>query len=188
MKSIPRATLTQLHFLLAAFMFPVALMFLVTGGLYTWGVKGSYVSSTFDIPVDAPIQPEQASLEILMRDLLEQRHITLPSGTPSLRKVGTSFQLEWTGSNRDVLLEPTEDPLVARLSVKETTWYRNFVQLHKAKGGMLFKVYAAALAIALFLMLATGFLLAWQVPRFRNQSVGVAVAGLLLFAIMVVAS
>jgi len=188
MKSIPRATLTQLHFLLAAFMFPVALMFLVTGSLYTWGIKGSYVSSTFDIPLDSPIQSEQASLETLMRDVLEQRDIALPSGTPSLRKVGTSFQLEWTGSERDVLLEPTENPLVARLSVKETSWYRNFVQLHKAKGGILFKVYAAALAVSLFLMLATGFLLAWQVPRFRNQSVGVAAAGVLLFVIMVVAS
>lgn len=188
MQSIPRATLTQLHFLLAAFMFPVALMFLVTGGLYTWDIKGSYVSSTFEIPLDAPIQPDQASLETLLRDLLQQRDIALPSGNPSIRKVGTSFQLEWTGSERDVLLEPTADPLVARLSVKETTWYRHFVQLHKAKGSVLFKVYAAMLAVSLFLMLATGFLLAWQVPRFRKQATGVAAAGILLFAIMVIAS
>ena len=188
MTAVPRATLTQLHFLLAAFMFPVALMFLITGGLYTWDIKGTYVTNTFEIPLDEPIQPDQASLEALLRDLLQQRKIALPSGSSSVRKVGTSFQLEWTGSERDVLLEPTADPLVARLSIKETTWYRHFVQLHKAKGGALFKVYAAMLAISLFLMLATGFLLAWQVPRFRKQASGVAATGLLLFAFMVIVS
>ncbi len=44
-----RMTLTKIHLLLAAFMFPVALMFLVTGGLYTWRFKGSYVSTSSDV-------------------------------------------------------------------------------------------------------------------------------------------
>jgi hypothetical protein len=42
----------------------------------------------------------------------------------------------------DVIIEPTSQPLIAKLKVKNTSWHRQFVQLHKAKGGIPFKVYA----------------------------------------------
>ena len=67
--------------------------------------------------------------------------------------------LEWTGSSKDVILEPTDKKLIAKLTVKHTTWYRHLVQLHKAKGGNPFKVYAAILAISLALLLASGLTL-----------------------------
>ena len=67
------------------------------------------------------------------------------------------------GTDIAELEEPTSDELFAKLTISETTWYRNLVQLHKAKGGQLFKVYAAGLAISLFIILLSGFLMAWQV-------------------------
>jgi hypothetical protein len=96
--------------------------------------------------------------------------------------------LEWTGSSRDVVFEPTTDPLSYQLSVKETSWYRTFVQLHKAKGGVLFKVYAASLAVALFIILGSGLWLALQIPRFRKLTLGVFALGSLSFVLMVVLS
>jgi hypothetical protein len=78
------------------------------------------------------------------------------------QRIGSSFKLEWTGSNIDVVVEPTLQPLIAKLQIKNTSWHRQFVQLHKAKGGALFKVYATAFATALLLLLISGFTMAWQ--------------------------
>jgi len=180
-----RAVITKVHLLLAAFMFPVALMFLVTGGFYTWGIKGEYVSQSYEIALTSPLSADAVALTDRAIAELEQRSVSPPSGEPKLKKAGTSYQLEWTGAARDVVLEPTADPLIAKLVIKETTWYRNLVQLHKAKGGQIFKFYAAALAISLFTILASGFLLAWQVPKLRRLASMFAFAGLAMFALVV---
>jgi hypothetical protein len=182
---VNRLTLTKIHMLLAAFIFPVALMFLVTGGFYTWGIKGSYVSETHQLPLDQPLTDDQTMLVELTEQTLQQLSIAPPSGGAKVKKVGTSFQLEWTGRARDVVLEPTADPLVAKFTVKETNWYRNFVQLHKAKGGQLFKFYAAILAVSLFSILLSGFLMAMQIPKYRKMSMVAALMGIGLFIVMV---
>jgi hypothetical protein len=65
-----------------------------------------------------------------------------PSGQAKIKRIGSSFKLEWTGSNIDVVVEPTLQPLIAKLQIKNTSWHRQFVQLHKAKGGALFKDFA----------------------------------------------
>jgi len=183
-----RMTLINVHMLLAAFMFPVALMFLITGGLYTWGIKGGYETLTVPVSLAQPLTSDAQALRALAAAELERLGIEEPTGGAGVKAGGTSFKLEWTGANRDVVLEPTNDPLVAQLSVKDTSWYRQFVQLHKAKGGQVFKVYAAALAVALFTILASGFLLALQVPRLRRVAITTALSGLVLFALVVLAS
>ena len=78
--------------------------------------------------------------------------------------------------------------LKAKLTIKETTWYRNLVQLHKAKGGQIFKFYAAGLAIALFIILASGFLMAWQIPKYRRQALFCSAAGIFVFLLMIASS
>jgi hypothetical protein len=183
-----RITLINIHMLLAAFMFPVALMFLVTGGLYTWDIKGGYETETFPITLAQPLNADASALRTIVEAELERRGIASPTGSASVKSGGTSFKLEWTGSNRDAVLEPTDDLLVAKLSVKETSWYRQFVQLHKAKGGRVFKVYAAALAVSLFTILASGFWLALQVPKLRRLAVTTAVSGVGVFVLVVLTS
>ncbi|MDG1462655.1 MAG: hypothetical protein P8R04_03720, partial [Gammaproteobacteria bacterium] len=170
------------------FMFPVAIMFLVTGGLYTWGYKGGYDTTSYDISVPAGIPADLDQLTELVVSELQRREIAKPEGKAKLKKSGTSYKFEWTGSSRDVALEPTFEPLVFRLTVSETTWYRTFVQLHKAKGGKLFKYYAAALAVALFIILGSGLLMAMQIPRFRSLSLGTLAVGFLSFVLIVMAS
>jgi hypothetical protein len=104
-------------------------MFLVTGGFYTWGIKGSYDSDVHTIAV--------------------------------------------------------EKPLTAKLTIKDTTWYRHLVQLHKAKGGQLFKIYAAVLAVSLFVILFSGFIMAWQVPKYRRRALVFSAAGVGMFLLMI---
>jgi hypothetical protein len=186
--SFNRATLTQVHLLLATFMFPVALMFLVTGGLYTWDIKGDYASQAHTVALDSPLVADAGQLKALAERELQRLGVAVPSGGFGVKKAGTSFQLEWTGVERDVVLEPTTDALNARLVIKDTGWHRHFVQLHKAKGASPFKIYAAFLAVALFVILLSGFLLAWQVPKYRRLAAGCALAGFATFVVLAAVS
>lgn len=179
-----RPTLIKIHLLLATFIFPVALMFLITGAFYTWEVKGSYVSDVHTLPLETPLVDNKQALVTLVERELQRLSVAPPSGKAKIKKTGTSFQLEWTGSKRDVILEPTSDQRLAKLTIKETTWYRNFVQLHKAKGGQLFKVYAAVLAASLFIILLSGFLMAWQIPKYRKMALTCSTAGVVVFVLM----
>jgi len=185
MSTSNRMTLVKIHMWLAAFLFPAVTMFLVTGGLYTWGVKGSYSDEVHHLQLQQPLMADAAELQQLVERELQQRSIDAPSGHMKVKKAGTSFKAEWTGSERDVVLEPTGEPMSARLIVKDTSWYRTLVQLHKAKGGQPFKVYAAVLSVSLFAILATGFVIAFQMPRHRRSAASAAIAGVVLFLVMV---
>jgi hypothetical protein len=39
---------------LAAFILPVAMLFVITGALYTWGIKGDYETQTVVLPLKQP--------------------------------------------------------------------------------------------------------------------------------------
>ncbi len=181
---IQRNTLMRVHMLLAAFVLPVAIMFLVTGGLYTWGQKGSYVTETVELPLAQPITGDEALLTGLVTQVLSDRGLQPPSGGAKIKKAGTSFLFEWTGADIDIELEPTADPFVAKLKIKDTTWYRHLVQLHKAKGGILFKYLAAFFAVSLLVILISGTLMAMQLPKYRGQALLAMAGG---FAVLITA-
>lgn len=183
-----RAILVKLHVLLAAFMLPAMLMFLVTGALYTWGIKGGYQTQKIELTLDQALPSDKSALAAIITRELQARDLSVPSGQPNLKEVSGAYQLEWTGANRDVLLASATDPLKATLTVKDTTWYRHVVQLHKAKGGVVFKVYAALMALSLLLLLLSGVLMALQMPKLRMLTLGTIGAGVLAFVLMIVLS
>jgi len=181
---ITRIQLMKVHAVLAAFTLPVAIMFMVTGALYTWGIKGSYTNEVYEVPLTEILTPELTTLTSLVVKELDQRDISLPEGKAKVKKIGSAFMLEWTGSTKDISLEPTGRDLVAKLTVKETSWYRNLVQLHKAKGGVVFKVYAAFFAFVLGMLLISGFMMAWQTPKLKQITLGAFAAGIMSFIVI----
>jgi len=178
----------KVHTVLAAFILPVTIMFFVTGAFYTWGIKGSYDATDYELHLQKPIQDDLVELVTLATKELKKQNIEIPSGQAKIKRIGKSFMLEWTGSNKDIILKSTTRPLVAKLKIKNTSWYRQFVQLHKAKGGKSFKVYAAAFATTLLLLLITGFIMAWQTPKLRKLTLLSASLGIVIFFVMVLSS
>ena len=178
--------LTKLHLLLAAFIFPVILMYIVTGALYTWGIKGSYLTDqVHGVALVVPLTTDIDAAKMLIKQELQALSLAAPTGGADFDRMDDGlFEFEWEGSQRVVLLESTADPLVARLTIQEAGWHRSFVQLHKAKGGTAFKVYAVGLATGLVLLLASGFVMAWQVPRYRRPAVTASALGVGLFIAM----
>jgi hypothetical protein len=180
---VSRLFLTKLHLLLAAFLFPAILMFLVTGALYTWGETGRIDETKREVALAAPLdaKSEPAMRAIALAELAKAG-LEAPSGKARLREAGGQSSFEWVGSRRDVIVEPTADPLKATVTVKEASLHRTMVQLHKAKGGTLFKIYATVLAVALFLLVVSGVIMGWQVPALRRLTVWGSGAGLVAFA------
>lgn len=180
-----RITLTKIHLILAAFMFPVLIMFLVTGSLYIWKVSGSTESSDYDITLSSPLEENEASLTAIVEKELQRLNIAAPTGAIKVKATPKVIQYDWSGSKRDIHFEAPLGSLDAKMTIKEGSWYRNFVQLHKAKGRLLFKIYASFLAVSLFLLLASGFVMAWMIPKYRKMTAVAASSGLLLFVVLV---
>ncbi len=179
-----RIILMKAHSLLAAFVLPAAIMFMVTGAFYTWGIKGNYTKDVYEIPLNTPIQSDVSELTDLALIELQKLDADYPEGQPKIKVYGNHFLLEWTGSSKDVILEPTDNELIAKLTVKHTSWYRNLVQLHKAKGGVAFKIYAVVFSISLGVLLISGFIMAWQTPRLKRLTLISSLAGLCSFVII----
>jgi hypothetical protein len=171
----------KIHALLAAFILPVAVMFAITGSMYTWGIKGSYSSDVYNIELNQPLTADVAALTKLAESELKAIDISAPEGKPKLKTYGNHFLLEWTGSSKDLILEPSDNKQLARLTIKHTSWYRNLVQLHKAKGGTAFKVYAAIFATVLGILLISGFIMAWQTPRLKAATMASCLLGIISF-------
>ena len=184
-----RLFLTKLHLWLAALLFPAILLFLVTGALYTWGVTGKTQNIERTVAIQAPLNPDdkQALRQIALAELAKL-DLDEPSGQERVKKTASSFSFEWTGSRRDVTVEPGRSPLLAKVTIKEASLHRMMVQLHKAKGGILFKIYATVLAAALFLLVATGLLIGLKSPSFRSATVFGSASGLVVFAGLLLAS
>ncbi len=185
---ISRIVLMKVHVLIALFILPVAIMFFVTGAFYTWGVKGEYETTVQKLYLKTPLQEELSFLVNVAEEELNKQKVSLPTGKAKIKKIGKSFQLEWTGSSKDIVLEPTANPLIAQLKIKNTGWHRHFVQLHKAKGGITFKVYATILAVGLLFLLISGFIMAWQLSNFRKMTLTSTIFGLMFFVAMFISS
>lgn len=176
-----RLFLTKAHLIIAAFVFPAIAMFLATGALYTWGNTGEVVETEHVIQLDAPLAKDEDAMLALATRELARLDLSPPSGKDRIRSMGDSWSFEWTGAQRDITIAPGESANQAVLTVKEASLHRVFVQLHKAKGSTLFKVYASVLAAALLLLVASGLAIGLMVPAFRGLTIWTSGAGLLAF-------
>jgi hypothetical protein len=178
---VNRTLLTKLHLGFAAFMFPAVLMFLITGGLYTWGNKGEWYEESASIVLNAPLtQQSEGDITSLAVQQLVERDLPIPSGALTVTE-GEGASLSWIGARSEISISQGETPLVANVDVKEASFHRWLVQLHKAKGSTVFKVYASFLATVLFLLVASGIAMGLQVKAMRKLTIGSSIAGLAAF-------
>lgn len=173
-----------IHTVLAAFFLPMGIMYAITGGLYGLGITGGYHTTQTTIQLQAPLNGELSTMVALAEAELARAGVAPHSGGASIKTGGTSYFLEWTGTQRDVQLHPTNDPLIATFKLRETGTHRYFVQLHKAKGGTLFKWFAAVWMVGLVALFLTGGVMAFMAKPYRRLAAITAVTGVVVFACM----
>lgn len=176
-----RAFLTKLHLALAAFMFPAVLMFLVTGALYTWGNKGDWYEESAVVELSQPLaEQSEGDITSLAVQQLVERDLPIPSGALTI-EMGEGASLTWNGARSEIELKSAEDSLTAQATIREASFHRWLVQLHKAKGSTFFKVYATALAAVLFLLVASGLVMGLQSKPMRRLTLTSGALGVLAF-------
>ena len=178
---INRQLLTKLHLVAAILVLPALLLFCATGLLYTWGIKGTFETTVQKIQLEHPLKAELPALLNIVEQTLKEQNLPQPTGAARIKTLGDSFQLEWQGARQAIILEPTGNPNVAKLKIKQANWHRHFVQLHKAKGGIAFKIYASALTLGLLLIFISGYIMAWQIPKLRKTTALSTILGIAIF-------
>ncbi len=78
--SLDRVLLVKAHMALAAFILPVAMLFVITGALYTWGIKGGYETQTILLPLRESMQNNKTWLSALAVQELNRRSLKVSSG------------------------------------------------------------------------------------------------------------
>jgi hypothetical protein len=159
----------------------MALLFAITGGLYTLGIKGAYDEVKHEVPLSAPLESSLSALLAVASEAMAKHGVPEPSGQAGLRKAGQSFELEWTGVDRDVVLRPTADAQRAELVVKTTTLGRRFVQLHEAKGSGVARAFSVAWSVGLLVLLGSGMAMAFGVKHYRRRAVIASSLGVVAF-------
>ena len=138
-------------------------------------------SIQYDIVLSQPLKYESEYLHQWLEDVLAIKSIDAPSGQGKMEGNAGNYYYQWAGSGHTVSVAPSSDPLIAQLSIEESSYYRYLVQLHKGKGGTIFKVYAAILAIGLVFLAFTGVLMALKMPKFRVLTQRYLIVGVLMF-------
>lgn len=158
------------------------MLFAITGGLYTFKVGGSYQTESANLELELGSDPTLDTLIEAARTILKIKwQSSEPTGQAALKKAGTSWAFEWTGTRADFTLEPTAQPNHYKVALKRTTPHRFFVQLHKAKGGWAFKILAGTFAVGLILLFVSGVMIALARPALLNGFYGSLAAGTLAF-------
>lgn len=174
----------QVHLILATFIFPIILMFLVTGALYTLGIKGSYDTQLYTLHLNTPLQKDDASLIDFVTKELQNLNLSPPTGDIRNQSTDGRIELNWRGAALRVTLE-SRLPTEAKLIVQKASWYKRLLELHTANGATAFKVYAIVLASSLFMLLITGFIMALQMPKYQKLTLYSMVTGIAVFIVMV---
>lgn len=185
MLKINRLFFMKVHLILATFIFPIIVMFLVTGALYILGIEGSYDKQVYTIKLNTPLQNDDNSLTDFVANELKNLNISPPTVEVNNFSKDGVIKLEWRGAALRVALESTQ-PTEARLTVQKASWYKKLLELHTAHGTTAFKVYTLMLAISLLMLLITGFIMALQLPKYRKMTLYSTATGVAVFVVMII--
>lgn len=181
MNAQARSALIKIHAAIAAFCLPVGIMFLITGGLYTAGIKGATTKEVYNIPLSSPVVPSKENLLQLARHELDSRGIDYPTGKIHYREKKARKILKWGDLNRRLRIESTDNPRLVTLTIKTPGWFQRFMSLHKADGKTPFRIYAMVWATLLLILFITGVVMAWQVKKLRALVIRSALSGSIIF-------
>ena len=177
---IQRMSVIRIHTLLACLFMPLAVLYFVSGALYSLHIKGSVEKQVLTITLDRPFAPDLAQLSTSVEAALQQRDLALPTGSPSITEKKNSYVLRWGDLKRAVEVKPTANPLEAELSYRERSVLTQLMRIHKAEAGLLMKIFSLSMVFSLILILGSGVFLAVSMPKLRNMALYALGAGVLL--------
>jgi len=166
-----RSFLIKTHTFLAGFFFTTMLLLIVTGGLMNLGVDGSYDKTSYSLEVKQPLPTEINILKSIIINELNSRDISLPKGKVDIEIEDDSLVFEWEGASHNVILKNDISTLQTMLIIERASIFSYLENLHKSDGGPIFKVLAIFCSFGLIILLVTGVLMAWHIPKHRKLTI-----------------
>lgn len=178
---ISRYQIMRAHMLLAGFLLPIAIIYFVSGALYTLDIKGHVEKQTIRLRLKQPFTPDLDRLTRLTKKTLLERKLPQPDGEPALRKKRGVYELRWDDLAHVVTLVPGHDARTVTLTVRKRSLLTQIMRIHRAEAGTMFKILAVILALGLVVMFATGVQMAQAIPRLRRPVLLAIAGGLVTF-------
>lgn len=177
MKSKVRLIWIKLHVYFSCFFLPVALLYVATGVLYLFDIKGG-ASEKFEYEVTLPKgwpSHEMQAKALVAPFIAKYEHGRFPPEYYSEREY-----ISWYGYKQEVLLLPTEDENLATLEVIKHDLWHQFLLIHKGHAGLIFWVFGILLGLSLVFSLVSGVVIAVVAPKFRRSSIVSTTLGLVV--------
>ena len=177
---IQRMLVIKIHAVLACFFLPMAALYFISGGLYASGVQGDVDKQVYTLELASPFAPDLAQLSEVARAALQQRGLEPPGGDPAIKEKKGSYEYKWGDLRRQVVMEPTANPLQVELTYRQRSPLAQIMRVHKAEAGLPVKILSISMAIALLAILVSGVFLAYGLPKLRRTALLALGAGLLV--------
>jgi len=177
---IPRMLMIKIHAILACFILPMATLYFIGGGLYSYDIEGDIDKQVYQLPLVRPFAPDLAQLSALAKAALVERELAPPRGEPSIKEKKGSYEYRWGDLKRLVVIKPTDDPMQVELSYRKRSPLAQVMRVHRAEAGTVARMFSIGMAVALVIILASGVFLALGLPKLRRTAMLSLGAGLLV--------
>jgi hypothetical protein len=167
---IQRLLIIKVHAILACFFMPMALIYFLSGALYSLDIKGGVDKKVYTLVLDRPFAPNLEQLSATVTAAMELRDLSLPSGNPTIARKKQSYEFRWGDLQRLVVVQPTADPLQVELTYRQRSPLTQLMRIHRAEAGSLTRIFSVSMAISLILILASGVFLALGMPKLRRTA------------------
>ncbi len=184
---LKRSHIIHVHMLLAALVLPILLMYLISGMLYTFDVKGHIKKQKINIVLEQPMPLRLDAFTAITEKSLIQHHLPIPEGEMSLKKKKSSYLFRWGDLKYAVSVKTTKNPDILRMTVRERDFLTQVMRIHRAEAGVIFKVIPSILLIGMLLILLSGIYMALSIPKFRKPVLYTMSFSTVLFLIVFVA-
>ncbi|MCG7532649.1 hypothetical protein MHM98_15045 [Psychrobium sp. MM17-31] len=173
MKAKVRLIWMKLHAYFSCFFLPLTLVYIVSGVLYLFDIKGEVVKeNSYEINSAVKVDSLQQAEQLALQYLDANNHGALPSDHFDERS-GHS----WYGYKQEVILTLDDNKIAQQLVVKEHDFWLSLLIIHKGYAGLLFWLLGIALGLSLTFSLISGVVISLQMPQVKNMSLLMLGAG-----------
>lgn len=178
---IERKQWMKIHSYVSAFFLPLAVIFILTGVLYLFGLHSTMERQKVDFQVERSLMKDPAALTDAVKKTLEENDLSMPGGQAKRIRNGYAWG-KMTGVS--VQLFPDRKSGEFRLFVNKAGIYDKLILAHKGKVGTVFIIFSVLFSISLLVTYFSGVFIAFKNKANRKNTVAVIAIGIVVTVIL----
>lgn len=183
MKSKYRMLWMQAHTYVACFFLPITLLYVITGVLYLFDIKGEdQAKYTYQVSLsDGWPKDEVATKAVVLPLMVKYQQGKLP---PDFYHEPT--YIGWYGYKKQVFFDPSQGINNAKLTVIKHSLWQQLLLIHKGHAGIFFWFFAIMLGLSLVISAISGVVMALSMTKFRAPALYLTGLGFSLLIVMII--